>query len=89
MAKTDVGPSHIAQSWFSSGVCRAWALTEAGKQNSGPGSLTTAVLTYDATTQVRTGLRVLIYWTKTQGRRHGSRRPVHEATVTATELGSP
>lgn len=51
------------QSWFSSGVCRAWALTElawteAGKQHSGPASLTAAVLTYNATTQVTsTGLR--------------------------------
>lgn len=81
------------QSWFSSGVCRAWAVTglawtEAGKQNSGPGSLTMAVLTHNATTQMKTGLISLIYWTKIQGHRHGSLRPVHEATVMGTELGS-
>lgn len=34
----------------------AW--TEAGKQSSGSGSFTTAVITYDATSQVRTGVRV-------------------------------
>lgn len=83
----------VVQSWFISGVCRAWVVTElawaeAGKQNSGPGSLTTAVLTHNATTQVKNGLISLIYWTKIQGRRYGSWRPVYEATVTGTELGS-